>query len=161
MMRRFVPPVAALFVFVACARADDEEKVPLDKVPKAVMDAAKKKFPKAEVVSASKDKENGKTVYELELKAGGKKIEATFTADGAVTSIEQQIDAKDLPKAVSDTLGKKYPKAQYKTVEDVTRVKDGKEVKYYEVVLVTADKKEMEIEIFADGKIKEEEEKKK
>jgi hypothetical protein len=151
----------AVFVLTVPVRAD-EEKVPLDKVPKAVLDAAKKRFPKAEVVGASKEKEDNKTVYEIELKLDGKKIDVTLTEEGAITTIEQQIDAKDLPKAVSEALDKKYPKAAFKIVESVTKVKDGNEkLEYYEVLLVTAEKKEIEVEILADGKIKNEEEKKK
>jgi hypothetical protein len=150
----------AVLVLAAPVRAD-EEKVPLDKVPKAVLEAAKKRFPKAEVVGASKETENKKTVYEIEMKADGKTIDVTVTEEGVITTIEQQIDAKDLPKAVTEALDKKYPKATYKIIEAVYSVKDGKEkLDYYEVLLVTAEKKEFEVEILADGKIKNEEEKK-
>jgi len=160
-MRQLVMTAVAVFVLAAPVRAD-EEKVPLDKVPKAVLDAAKKRFPKAEVAGASKEKENDKTVYEIELKLDGKKIDVTLTEDGTITTIEHQIDAKGLPNAVSEALDKKYPKATYKIIESVTKVKDGKEkLEYYEVLLVTAEKKVIEVEIFPDGKIKNEEEKKK
>jgi hypothetical protein len=156
---RALPVAVALFVFAAPVRAD-EEKVPLDKVPKAVLDAAKKRFPKAEVVGASKETENDKTVYEIELKENGKTIDVTITPEGVITTIEQQIDAKDLPKAVSEALEKKYAKATYKTIEAVYSVKDGKEsLDFYEVLLVTAEKKEIEVKILADGKIKDEEKK--
>jgi uncharacterized membrane protein YkoI len=150
----------AVFVLAAPVRAD-EEKVPLDKVPKAVLEAAKKRFPKAEVVGASKETADGKTVYEVELKEAGKTIDVTLTPEGVITTIEQQIDAKDLPKPVAEALEKKYPKATYKLVEAVYAVKDGKEaLDFYEAVLVTADKKEIEVQVLADGKIKNEEEKK-
>jgi hypothetical protein len=160
-MRQLVMTAAAVFVLAAPVRAD-EEKVPLDEVPKAVLDAAKRRFPKAEVAGASKEKDGDKTVYEIELKLDGKKIDVTLTEDGTITTIEQQIDAKGLPNAVSEALDKKYPKATYKIIESVTKVKDGKEkLEYYEVLLVTAEKKVIEVEIFPDGKIKNEEEKKK
>jgi hypothetical protein len=160
-MRLLVMTAVAVFVLAAPVRAE-EEKVPLDKVPKAVLEAAKKRFPKAEVVGASKEKDKDKTVYEIEMKLDGKTIDVTLTEAGAITTIEQQIDAKDLPKAVSEALDKKYPKATYKIIESVTKVKDGKEtLEYYEAHLVTAEKKEIEVEILPDGKIKNEEEKKK
>src|SRR5437763_1126400 len=60
----------------------DEEKVPLDKLPKPVLDAVKKRFPKGELVAASKETADGKTEYEVSLKDGGKKIDATLTSDG-------------------------------------------------------------------------------
>jgi uncharacterized membrane protein YkoI len=159
-MRHLLMTAVAAFVLVSSVRAD-EEKVPLDKVPKAVLDAAKKRFPKAEVVGASKETEDGKTVYEIELKADGKAIDVTLTADGDITTIEQEIDEKDLPKAVADALAKKYPKAKFKEIEAVSAVKDGKEkIKHYELIVVVNDKKEVEVEILADGKITSEEEKK-
>ena len=58
----------ALTVLGAFAVWADEEKVPLDKLPKAVVEAVKEKFPKAELVSASKEDENGKTVFEVSIK---------------------------------------------------------------------------------------------
>ena len=159
-MRHLAMAAVAVFVLAAPVRAD-EEKVPLDKVPKAVLEAAKKRFPKAEVVGASTEKVDDKTVYEIELKEGGKTIDVTLTPEGAIVTIEQQIDFKDLPKPVAEALEKKYPKATYKIVEAVYAVKDGKEaLGYYEVELTTADKKVIEVQIFADGKIKAEEEKK-
>jgi hypothetical protein len=159
-MRALATVAVCLFAFAGPVRAD-EEKVPLDKVPKAVLEAAKKRFPKAEVVGASKETEKDKTVYEVELKEAGKTIDVTLTPEGVITTIEQQIDAKDLPKAVAEALDKKYPKATYKIVEAVYGVKGGKEsLDFYEVLLVTAEKKEIEVQILPDGKIKAEEEKK-
>lgn len=159
-MRVLATVAVCLFVFAAPMRAD-EEKVPLDKVPKAVLEAATKRFPKAEVIGASKETEKDKTIYEVELKQDGKTIDVTLTPEGVITTIEQQIDAKDLPKAVAEALDKKYPKATYKIIEAVYAVKDGKEgLDFYEVLLATAEKKELEVQILADGKIKAEEEKK-
>ena len=110
---------------------------------------------------ASTEKVGDKTVYEIELKQDGKTIDVTLTPEGVITTIEQQIDAKDLPKPVAEALEKKYPKATYTIIEAVYAVKDGKEtLDFYETILVTADKKEMEVQVFADGKIKAEEEKK-
>ncbi len=62
---------------------------------------------------------------------------------------------------VAESLEKKYQKATYKIVEAVYAVKDGKEnLDFYEVLLVTAEKKTIEVEILADGKIRAEEDKK-
>jgi hypothetical protein len=97
----------------------------------------------------------------VELRQAGKTIDVTLTPEGVITTIEQQIDAKDLPKAVAEALDKKYPKATYKIVEAVYAVKDNKEnLDFYEVLLVTAEKKEFEVKIAADGAVKEVEEKK-
>lgn len=159
-MRSLAMVAVAVFVLAAPVRAD-EEKVPLDKVPKPVLEAAKKRFPKAEVVGASTEKKDDKTVYEIELKEAGKTIDVTLTPEGVITTIEQEIDAKDLPKPVTEALDKKYPKAKFNIVEVVYAVKDGKEaLDFYEVELVTADKKVFEVKLAADGTVKEVEEKK-
>ena len=46
--------------------------MPLDKLPKAVVEAVKKRFPKAEMIGAAKETEDGKTEYEVTIKDGGK-----------------------------------------------------------------------------------------
>ena len=132
----------------------DEEKVPLDKMPKAVKDSVKKRFPKAVFVEATKETEDGETEYEVTIKIGQTKIDVTLTPDGTITLIEKMITVRDLPKKTLDTLKSKYPRAMISTIKEVIDVTDGKEtLDYYEVVLVTADKKTLEIEVNADGKI--------
>jgi uncharacterized membrane protein YkoI len=130
--------------------------VDLDKVPKAVTDAVKARFPDAELKEASKETEDGKTIYEVAIKNKGQKLEASFTPEGKLVEIEKTIDAKDLPKAVTDALEAKYPKATIKKAEEVTK---GDDSVGYEVVITTTDKKTFEIELDAKGKILEEESK--
>jgi hypothetical protein len=138
----------------AAARAD-EEQITLDKVPKPVLEAAKKRFPKAEVKAASKEGEGDKLVYEVTLKQDGKNIDVTITPAGKITLIERELAFKDLPKAVAETFTKKYPKATYQIIEEVIKVEDGKEAtEYYEAHLTTADKKVVESEVLPDGKLK-------
>ncbi|HMC64810.1 MAG TPA: PepSY-like domain-containing protein, partial [Gemmataceae bacterium] len=94
-MRTFVScRIAAVIVgMLVCAAMvqGDEEKVPLDKLPKAVVDAVKAKFPKAKLVSAEKEEEDGATVYEVAIKNEEQSIEVTLTADGKIIEIEKQI----------------------------------------------------------------------
>jgi hypothetical protein len=131
-----------------------EDKIPLDKLPKAVVEAVKKRFPKAELVAAAKETVDKKTEYEVILKNEGQKIDVTLTPDGVILGMEKEITAKDLPKAVTMTLKKTYPNADYKKVEEVIKVKDGKEtLAFYEVLLETADKKTVEAKVEANGKI--------
>jgi uncharacterized membrane protein YkoI len=145
--------VAVLVLAVTAGRAD-EEKIPLDKLPKAVVDAVKAKYPKGELKSAEKEKEDGKTVYEVALKDGEHSIEVTLTPEGTILGIEKVIAAKDLPRAVTEALEAKYPKAAHKKVEEVIEFKDGAEqAPVYEVLLVTADNKKYEVVLTAEGKI--------
>ncbi len=138
------------------ARADDkkEEKV---EIPKKVMDALKAKFPKAEITKVTKEKEGDKVVYDIEFKQGTQKFEADIFEDGTIHNWEKEIAAKDLPKAVKETVDKKYPKGTIKEVMEIMDVKEGKDVLHgYEIIVETADKKELEITVAPDGKILEE-----
>ncbi len=149
--------VAAVVVFgmtFASSVKADEQKVPLEKLPKAVTEAVKKMFPKAELVRATQAKEDGEIEYEVTVKLNGKKIDVTVEADGKIESLEKEIDLKDLPKAVLETLGKMYPKAVHKSAEAVFEVEDGKEeLEFYEIQLKTADDNEIEAKIKANGTV--------
>lgn len=152
-MKSLACTLALLAMAPSLVRAD-EENVPLDKLPKPVVDAVKQRFPKAELVKASKEVENGKTEYEVTVKDNGVKIDVTLTPEGKITGLEKELAVKDLPKAVRDALEVKYPKADYKSAEEIVEVKNGKEVlESYEVVLVTADKKKLEVVVSPEGKI--------
>lgn len=140
---------------VARAEDDKEEKVPLDKVPKAVLKAVGAKFKGAELVSAQTEKADGKILYEINLKDKGHTVDVSVTQDGKIVSIEKTIAAKDLPRPVAKAIDSKYPKAKYQSVEEITE--DGKTS--YEVLLVTADKKKLEVVVDRTGKIVKEEQK--
>jgi uncharacterized membrane protein YkoI len=152
----------ALLVVVIAARAEDE-KIPIDKLPKPVVEALKVKFPNAELKSAEKENEEGKTIYEVVLKHKGDNYEVAVTPEGEITGYEKEIPANKMPKEVSSALDAKYPKATYKLIEEVYKVKDKKDkLEYYEVALVTSDKKKVGVNVAPDGKIlKATEEKKK
>lgn len=157
-MRKFVAAsvlvLAAMCVLMTVVINADEEAVPLDKVPKAVLDATKTRFPDAELVAAEKETEDNVTIFEMAIKNKGQNIDVSLTPEGKILEIEKQIAAKDLPKAVSAALAAKYPEATYKVIEEVIMVKDGKEkLEYYEAHLVTAQKKRIEVRVGSEGKI--------
>jgi uncharacterized membrane protein YkoI len=152
-MKRIVQGMSAiaglgLIVVATSARAADE-KVPLDQVPKPVMATAKSKYPGAEIKSAVKEVEDGKTTYELTLKDKGNSIDLVVKPDGTLVAIEKLIDAKALPKAVATAINAKYPGATIKKAEEIT-VGD---VISYEVGLTTADKKSAGLTLDPKGKI--------
>ena len=160
-MAGFLGLAMATLLTAAIVRAS-EEKVPLNKIPKAVMDALKGKFPNAKIDKCAKEKEGDDTVYDIEFKVAGHKYEADIKENGDFVNYEKEIAAKDLPKAVKKAIDKKYPKATLKEVMEETEVK-GKDEKLsaYEVVLVTADKKSLELRLSPDGKILEDSSEKK
>lgn len=131
----------------------DEENVALDKVPKAVLDAVKAKFKGAKLTGAVREKTGEKIAYEISLKHKGRTIDVTLTPAGKIVSIEKSLTFKELPKAVRKAIAGKYPKADIKAVEELI---EGKKVSY-EVQLVTADKKKIEVTLDVSGKILSEE----
>jgi hypothetical protein len=150
----FTAVLAGLLLAAPAARARDKDKLDLDKIPKKVRDALKAKFPKAEIHKWTREKEAGKVVYDIEFKQEGRKFEADIFEDGTIHNWEKEIAAKDLPDAVKKAVGKKYPRATLKEVMQITEVKGKKEVLGgYEIVLETADKKEVEVTVGPDGKI--------
>jgi hypothetical protein len=81
------------------------------------------------------------------------KIAVTLTPEGDIQEIEKEIAFNDLPKLVSGTFNTKYPKAKIKIVEEVIKVKEGKEkLEYYELHFAL-DEKTLEVVIAPDGKI--------
>ena len=133
--------------------AQDKAK-DLDKIPKQVMDALKAKFPKAEIRKWTKEKEGDDVVYDIEFKENGRACEADIKEDGTYINYEKAIAAKDLPAAVTGAIEGKFPKATLKEIMEETEVNGNDEkLSAYEVVLVTADKKEMEVRLSPDGKI--------
>ncbi len=155
-MCRLSSSIALVVVALIVAPAmGDEENVPLDKLPAKVTAAVKAKYPKAELVSAQKEVDDGTTLFEVAIKNEGHNMEITCKQDGTIVEVEKEITAKDLPKAVSEALDAKYPKADIKKVEEITV---GTTVNY-ELLLVTAGKKKLEIKFDKDGKVVEMEEK--
>jgi hypothetical protein len=150
--------LAALVLVATVSRAQDQAK-DVDKIPKAVMDALKSKFPKPEIVKWTKETEGGVVIYDIEFKQDGRACEADIKEDGTYINYEKAVAAKDLPAAVTKAVEAKFPKATLKEIMEETEVK-GKDEKVvaYEIVLVTAEKKNVEIKVGLDGKILEEEE---
>jgi uncharacterized membrane protein YkoI len=157
-MQRFITAagMAALILsFWTSSAGAEEEKVPVDQLPKAVVDAVKAKFPGAELQGAEKEDADGKTIYEVSLKHKGSKYDISLTPEGKIVEIEKTIAARDLPAAVTKGLDQKYPKATIELAEEIT-VDDKLK---YEVLIVTADKKKLEVVLDSTGKILKEESK--
>jgi uncharacterized membrane protein YkoI len=149
-----VSAVVGLAVLATDARAGDKGgKVALDKVPKKVLDAVKARFPGAEITSVGKETVGGDVVYDIEMKVKGRKHEMDIKEDGTVLEVENEIPAKDLPKAVRKALETKFPKSTIKEAMEVNLVKNNKEkLDHYEVTLQTADNRTVEVTVSLDGK---------
>jgi Putative beta-lactamase-inhibitor-like, PepSY-like len=116
--------VLGMSVLIVAAKAD-EEKVPIDKLPSAVLKAVKRKFPKAEIERATKEVEDGTTTYEIELEIKDRSVDVSLKADGTILEIEREVPIEELPKAVKKKLAAKYPNAKIEKAEEVTKGEDG------------------------------------
>ena len=174
-----IAAVVGLLGFSAGAGAEEEKetKLAVDKLPKAVVAAVKEEFEGAEIKGAETEEDDGETIYEVEISHEGKTLDVTLDEEGEIYEVETEIAVKDLPKPVADALANKYPGAKIEEAEkvveygddeeDAEEKKEGKEEAddegdeegetSYEVEIVTADGKTLEVEVSEDGKEIEEE----
>ncbi len=149
--------IASLFVPVPTARAQEPDELELEKIPQAVMDALRTRFPNAEIQQWTKEKEGDITVYDFEFLIEGRKFEADIKEDGAIHNWEKEIALADLPDTVRQTADSKYPRARVIEIMAITAVDGGQEMlEGYEIVLKTADQKTIELTVAPDGEILEE-----
>ena len=136
-----------------------EADLELDKIPRVIMDALKAKFPQAEIHKWTKEKEGDIVVYDIEFIQEDRKFEADIKEDGTIHNWEKEITDKDLPETVKTTVETNYPQSIIKEIMEITAVQDGQDaLEGYEIVLETADKKDIEVTVAPDGKILEEDE---
>jgi hypothetical protein len=156
-MRRslVVPATLALFVTLAAATVRaDEVPVTTDKIPRAVMDALLAKFPRAKIDKCVKEKEGNDVIYDIEFKQDGRNCEADIKENGTYLNYEKAIQATQLPQVVRDAIARKYPNSTMKEIMEETAVNGSDEkLSAYEVVLATAEKKQVEVRVSPAGKI--------
>jgi hypothetical protein len=129
-----------------------QEEIQPAEIPQVVMDALKAKFPEAVIEKWTKEKEGEIVVYDVEFQQLGHKFEADIKEDGSIHNWEQAIVAEELPDVVRQAAEKAYPNATLKEIMMITAVQDGQDaLEGYEIVLQTADEKEVEITVAPDG----------
>jgi hypothetical protein len=99
------------------AKAED----PAAKLPKAVLDAFKKAYPKAVIKNAAEEKEDGKTTWEVESTDNGLARDLVYNPDGTVVEIEEEVAAASLPPAVGAAVKAQFPKATITKAEKLTK----------------------------------------
>ena len=148
----FVTGLVSMLLIVSVAYGA-EEKTAHPKVPKAVMDAFKARFPDAKMTGSAKEVDEGKVVYEISSTEKGHNIDATFSPQGALVAFERSVSFKELPAPVTKTLNAKYPNAQYKLIEEMVVVEKKQEkFAYYEAQIVSA-KHPLEVQVNSEGKV--------
>jgi uncharacterized membrane protein YkoI len=118
--------VVALGVFVAAQQAATKYTIAVQ-LPAAISTAFKKSYPSATIRGTAKETEGGKTVYEVESVDKGKARDLMYNVDGTVISIEEELNAADLPAPVAAALKKLYPQA---TIAVAERLTEGTKIEY-------------------------------
>jgi hypothetical protein len=141
-----------LLAAIGAVRAD-EETIGLKDLPKAVRAAVKAKFPEGKLIKAAKEEDEGKTIYEVVVEEEDAKIDVAVSAKGKILEVERTIEPKELPKAVAATLKAKYPRAKIKKAERVVKYEEDEEEKFFEVLLASKGKEDVEVKLSAKGKV--------
>lgn len=127
-MRTVIGFAAASVVFglAALAAADEgkETKVDLDDLPEAVVDEIEEEFEGAKIRAAEKGMDDGETFYEVEIKQGERSLDVVLDEDGEIEEVAREIDADDLPKAVTAALNKKFRNPKIREAEKVREYED-------------------------------------
>lgn len=153
--RVFALTAVAIAATGLCAWGE-EKKIELDEAPAKVREAIKAKWPKAKVERAATDKVGEATVYGFELTEGTgpapRHWVASFTPDGKLREMREELKTADIPKSILQALQKKYPSVKHPSVERITE-SEGKSAKVtYEMKFA------MQVSVDGSGKITEEKE---
>jgi uncharacterized membrane protein YkoI len=138
---------AALAALAVPALAQDEQKITMDQVPPAAMEAAKAKANGVEFTAVALDNDEGTATYELSGKMqNGMMLEIDVLEDGTVEEVEEQVEMSVVPDAVKEALEKNLKGFQPEMAEKSTRP----DMVVYEFD-GTHDGKEIDVEIQEDG----------
>src|SRR5882757_203497 len=112
-IRISIAVIAAVALSGLSARATEEKIKPSD-LPKSVMSSLNARFPGLTIISAAHEIENGKEVFDIELKQKERKFETDIQKDGTILEIEKEIFSKDWSNALRSTVAAKFPNGKIK-----------------------------------------------
>jgi uncharacterized membrane protein YkoI len=127
----------------------DERPVKLKNLPKAVQQTVAEQSVGAKILGLSKETENGKTYYEVELMVNGHHRDVLIDSTGAVVETEEEIAIDQLSPAVKATIEKQAGKGKIGVIESITR---NGQVTAYEAHIKTGGKSK-EIKVGTDGEL--------
>jgi uncharacterized membrane protein YkoI len=80
--------IFAVLVGGLAGRVQAGPDVPIDQLPKPVVEAVKKQFPNGELVEAETEKDQGQMVYEVEVMVAGEEKEIEVSPEGKIVEID-------------------------------------------------------------------------
>jgi hypothetical protein len=144
-MKQFVNYGFAVLLLTVSAFA--ESKLKVENLPPAVQKTVKEQTQDAKLVGLSKEKEGGKTVYELETMVNGKSRDLMIDSAGTILSVEDEVALDSIPEAAKKAIQGKVATGKITKVETVTK---GSEVSY-EAAYTSKSGKKAEYGVNADG----------
>src|SRR5437773_11666490 len=115
-------------LFVAGVVSAQEKKSKRSDLPPAVEKTAAEVSKGATIKGFSKETENGKTTYEVDMVVNGHTKDVEVDANGAVLEVEEQVEMDSLPAAVKAGRNAKAGRSRIRKVESL--VKNGQLVAY-------------------------------
>ncbi len=143
-----VSTMVVVFLFFAANTLGQEKHIKRSDLPAAVQKTADEQSKGATVRGYTKETEEGKLEYEVEMTVSGHTKDVSIDPAGNVLEVEEQVALEALPAAVRDGLQQKAGKGKITKVETIT--KHGTLVAY-EAQVVTGSKKS-EVQVGPDGK---------
>jgi hypothetical protein len=141
-------PAFLMVCLLGTQASAQERKLTRSQLPPAVQRWADEQTKAATVRGYSTEKDEGRTVYEVEMTVGGRNRDVTLDSTGAVLEVEEQVPFDSLPETVRAGLKQAAGAGQITNVESLT--KRGTLVAY-EAHVRTGDKRS-EIQVGPDGK---------
>lgn len=119
---KFTTIAAAALTFAAATTIGlaQEVHVPFHQLPPAVQNTAKQESRGAKVRGYVRDRENGRTEYEVETIRNGMTKDVAIDATGHVLEVEQQVPLSQVPSAARAAIEKRAAGGRVLRVEKVT-----------------------------------------
>jgi uncharacterized membrane protein YkoI len=148
MKTNYLVALAASGLLFAGIASAQEKKIKRSDLPPAVEKTVEAQSPGATIRGFSTEKENGRTLYEVELMVNGHSKDISMAADGSIVEVEEQVAMDSLSADVKAGLQTKAGKGKILKVESLTK-KD--KLVAYEAQVDTNGKKS-EVQVGPDGK---------
>jgi uncharacterized membrane protein YkoI len=147
-MKNYLLAFATGILLLAGNASAQEKKINRSELPPAVEKTVAAQSAGATIRGFSTEKENGQTLYEVEMTVKGHSKDVSITADGSIVEVEEQVALDSLSPEVKAGLQAKAGKGKITKVESLTK-KD--KLVAYEAKVETNGKKS-EVQVGPDGK---------
>jgi hypothetical protein len=147
-MKNYLAAFAAGLLLLTSNASAQEKKIKRSELPPAVEKTLAAQSTGATIRGFSTEKENGQTLYEVEMTVNGHSKDVSMTTDGSIVEVEEQVALDSLSAEVKAGLQAKAGTGRIRKVESLTK-KD--KLVAYEAKVETNGKK-TEIQVGPDGK---------